>query len=325
MVQKQHKPTSESVTFSRLASYLECQRKEWYSYRAGGCGVVLFPPPVPFVEGQFLHYLLAHFYKGSKMQRAHFVDRIEKTITANQYATEEAVENVRRKLHIALAASTAYSVRYKTDFSQYKVLYVEAPFTTALGSVTLEGKVDLVLRDKSSGTIGFFEHKFLSYYDADHWALLPMSLQRVMYVLGVKALTGQYPSWACWNVILKANLRRKVSKTGAKESWEEFDARLVERYKEDSSLLFRTPPVVTNQEDLERSVLPWLMNVARKVVEPQESLPPPNPTACISYGRVCPYAEACLAVLHGDKEGWNHPSCRGKYILKTEQHPELED
>lgn len=335
---KAPKPEPIIMTQSRMMDFLTCERLEWFRYRAGGCGIEVIVPETFYLEGEFGHYALAHWYmnaaKGGLMLRQNMIERIEKTIDDLGEITPEYSDELKQKMAAMIGACYAYKEKYKPDLKRYKFILIEKEFEIEIAGVIFRGKLDLGVEDREDGKRGFWEHKFLQQYSADDYDSLPLNLQQLIYTLAFKALTGKLPDWYMWNVIKKSALRRKgttAKKDGSMpipESWVEFESRVQAQYMEEQDKMFCRPPPRKIEakplESLAESVA-YHIGLLRKFVESEE-MPPMRYCSCQGrYGKPCPYSKACQAAMAGHGQGWNAPECRGLFRKKLVQHPELED
>lgn len=324
-------PISPSAfTQSRLMSYMTCPRKEYYQYRIDGVGITPSVPESYFVEGDFGHYALMFFYKNKAMLKQNMVNRINKTIESLGAVTPEYEQDLRQDLAAMTGACNAYKQIYKADFNQYDILFIEQKFEVEIEGYKFQGKLDLGLKDKKDGTCGFFEHKFLSQFSLSNYTNLPLNIQQLVYSLGFKEITGEYPTWYRWNIIKKSALRRKGMKpakgmaVAVPEHLLEFEARVQQQYMDEpEKMLFRPPPRLVEAEALKK--VADIVDAHMKQWEAGCKAPPlMNLSACEGkYNTACPFAQACTAFMSGHKDGWNAPECLGSYRKKEVQHPEL--
>lgn len=337
------KEDAQEIVFtqSRLSTFEKCERLEYWQYRAGGSkdqpgsGIDVIKTPTYFVEGEFGHYALKHWYRnakiGGRMLRKNMIDRIESMLEDMELTPEEDNE-YRIKLAAMVGACHAYKGHYKPDFQKYEFVHVEEPFEVQLAGVTFKGIIDLIVKDKDSGMVGFWEHKFLSQFSASDYACLPINLQQLVYTLGFESIMKKAPKFYMWNVIMKSKLRRKgmkPKKDGSMpvpEPLVEFENRVQKEYMDNPEKMFRRPPprLVSTKatETMVKDVLAHIENW--KAFAKKNSVPPMRHASCIGmYGTACPFANACAEKMLGHAQGWNAPACRGLYRRKEHLHPEL--
>lgn len=317
---------SLKVTQSRILSYQNCPRKEYYQFRAGKCGVRPPVTPIYFLEGEFGHYALMHWYRSGRMLRQNMIKRIEAKL--NEMTLEPAeYDEYRQKMAAMIGAAHGYKVHYAGDLKRYKIVGVEQKFSVKLGDHTIEGKIDLAVEDQKNGGSGFFEHKFVSQFSSKTFQAIPLRLQGLIYALGYKSLYKKLPDWYQYNFIRKSAYARKgPTKTNPTyiEPFDHFEARVTDQYiNEPDRMFFRPPPQIVEPvvlKNIEDQVLIWIrqMQLSKGDVL--------NLSSCEGmYGTLCEYGPACTAFLQGHGDGWDAPECRGLYIRKEVLFPELEE
>jgi len=324
-------------TQSRLMDFLTCERLEWFKFQAGGNGVEVMARPDFFLEGEFGHYALSHWYANPPhglMLRENMIKRVNKLIDELGEVEEEEMNRKKAKLSAMIGACYAYKSHYKKDFDQFNIILNEAKFEIELGGVTFRGRIDLGVEDKKTKEVGFVEHKFLSSFSLGTYTNLPLNLQQLVYTLGFKELTGKFPNWYVWNVIKKSSLRRKGVKpkkgemVAHPEALLQYEARVQQQYVEKpDDMFFRTPPRIIEAkalDNLKEMVAGYVMDwteLCQKGVIPSMRF-----SSCEQrYGQPCPFAPACTAWMAGHKNGWDAGECAGLYRKKVIQHPELEE
>ncbi|MFA5936560.1 MAG: PD-(D/E)XK nuclease family protein [Candidatus Paceibacterota bacterium] len=321
-------------TQSRMNSFLTCPRKEFFEYRCQGCGVRPKRTETYFLEGEFGHYALKHWYTSKLMLRANLIKRVDASLKALGDMEPEVYEDYQRRMSAMIGACHAYKAHYTKDHDAFNIIGVEQPFEVVIGKFKFRGRLDLLLEDKKDKTIGFMEHKFMSQFSNELYASLPLNLQQLLYSLGFEAITGKKPNWYRWNVIKKSQLRRKGMKPTKEqrfphpESLIEFESRVQNQYMEEpDDMFFRPAPRKVERAALDAvqdSVLNW-MEVWEAMVA-KGTLPPMCFTSCDGkYNNPCTYGPACIAAMTKGGEGWNAPECQGMYVKKTVLHPELEE
>jgi hypothetical protein len=322
-------------TQSRMAKFLECERKEYFSYQVNGTGLRPATTEEYFIEGELGHYALANWYRtGSEsknkqplMLRDNMTKRIKELIEEMGALTPEQDDSIRIKLAAMLGACNGYRMVYKDDFKHMKVLAVEEVFEIEVAGVTFKGRLDLVVENDDG--VGFMEHKFLQSLSADTWVSLPLNLQQLLYSIAVKSVVGKEAKWYQWNMIKKSQLRRKGMTEGKiPESLLEYESRVQAQYMEEQDkMFFRPPPRLVEPKALERvqQHVAFHLEQFKRIVD-SRVLPPMRWSSCSGmYGKPCMYGPACMAESVGHKEGWNAPECQGLYRVKPSQHMELED
>jgi len=320
------------VSQSRIKTFLACNRLEYYRYRAGeGVGVESTRPETFFVEGEFGHYALMHFYRTGMMLRQNMLKRMKKIIDSLQGLDPEEFEEYSVKVSAMMGAALGYKARYKNDLSQFNILGVEQTFEVEVFGVKVVGKIDLAVEDKTTKKCGFIEHKFVTIMpNADRMSSLPLDVQGLIYTLGFKKLFGKSPDWYRFNYVRKSALRRKgptKDKPGYNEPLEQFEARVGEQYLNEPDKMFWRTPEMPVEENMAKRVGDQLGRIVTGIVEnvdDKQDQPDMNFESCDGkYGRPCSFVPACTAYLAGKKQGWNAPECMGLYRSKAALNPEL--
>jgi len=312
----------EAVSQSRLKLFNTCPMAEYYSYRVKGVGVKPTAVSLPYLEGEFGHYALMHYYKSGRMLRQNMLNRAQKLLDRDKPSmTPEEYDKAQIALAAMVGACLGYKVHYQSDKDKYDTLCVETTFEFKLGDYTFVGQIDWLVREKESKKIILWDHKFMGGVSASAYEALPLNIQQLIYCEGVKAITGKYPDLHSTNFILKSMLRRKKDRAGGKESLATFEARVVQQYiDEPDKKFFRPPPVRVDEKSLEtvREHLALALDLFHTDKPPRMSF------ACLGmYGKACVFVPACRAKLMGRKDGWDAPECTGLYRLKETQHEEL--
>lgn len=322
------------LTYSRMSSYLTCPTLEYYQYRAGGCGIEGTEPYLPFIEGEFLHYALHHWYKSQRMLRDNLIRRITKKIDevkelgGGAGLLPEVDDKLRVSLTAMVGACLGYKDRYRTDFTQHDVVLTEAPFRVEMQDlgIFLEGKIDLLTRtrDKDKKLV-LWEHKAVGDVAQDSYVALPLSFQDMVYCLGVEQLTGDLPDLTQRNYILKSRLRRKgeLAKSNL-ETLPCFEARVLAQYMEEPDKKFFRPPPLRVLPVTVECVMEHLNKLITQFRGGFDETPLMNFTSCLGmYGQACRFVPACVAKMQKHADGWNAPECQGLFRPKKLQHPEL--
>lgn len=338
MVKKEVETVGKQVIFtqSRLMDFLTCERFEWYKYRAAGVGVEVVAKEDFFLEGEFGHYALHHWYKNPPhglMLRENMVKRIKGMMDDLGEINPEDYERKEMKLAAMVGACHAYKVKYKDDFKKYEILFTEEQFEIDIEGITFRGKLDLGVKERETEDEGFVEHKFVSSFSSKNYEVLPLNLQQLIYTLGFKQITGKYPKWYIWNMIKKSQLRRTGTKPKKGEAVAhpepliQYESRVQQQYIEEPDKMFlRTPPRLVEANALEELRKMVAYHLASWVTLSRgKEIPAMRFSSCEGrYGSVCPFGPACVAQMAGHKDGWNSGECSGLYRKKVVQHPELE-
>ena len=299
-----------SLTYSRITSHTTCPMKEHFQYCVNGVGIKPTAPYIPFIEGEFGHYILKHYYTSGQMLRKNLIKRIDKLkeeLGEIDPVTDDAL-NV--KLSAMLGACLGYKVKYRYDKDRYENLLVEEPFELDLGGgVKLEGVIDWTVKDKETGRTVLFDHKFVSSVSANKYAQLPLDLQGLIYCYGFKALKGKFPDMRGWNFILKSQLRRKGKiEKGNLETLDAYEARVCEQYQnEPERMFFRPPPVKVDDTVLKNLEDQLNITISNMIDSADNSVKEMRFSSCLgNYGSVCSFIQACTAKLQDMGMGGTH-------------------
>jgi len=336
---KSKDPIILDLTQSRIGSFLSCPRKEYYQYRAATCGLERDAPYIPFLEGEFGHYALAHYHRKGRMLRSNLLKKIERIQERlredyGKAYTPEIDNKIRKSLAAISGACLGYKVRYASDAERYEVLFVEEPFQVELDvkvnketyRVVLQGKIDRVMRDKETDQIIFWENKFLASLPKDSYTAVPLNLQGLIYCLGAQSLMeGEMPDARQWDFIIKSKLSIKQTKGGV-ESLAEFENRVTQQYlDEPEKKFFRFPPQIVHKVVI-NNVVKQLSTVIGDMAATQagDREAYMNWNSCLGiYGQACPFIHACKSKLLNHKDGWDAAENQGMYRKKIALHEEL--
>lgn len=237
-----------------------------------------------------------------------------------------------------------YDARWAADRSLYDVLHVEASFlaplfnpATMASSRTwqLAGKVDCIVRERSSGRVLLVEHKSTSENVADgaspYWAKLAMDGQISHYYVGAESLGAQVEG-CLYDVVSKPGQRplkatppeaRKYTKDGRlysaqreyDETPEEYRVRVRAAIEADLDGYFQRKPVPRLESDL-REYLGDAWAYATQIREARlAGRAPRNPEACHRFAS-CPFWDVCANGVKPEE----HPET---YQRVESAHPEL--
>jgi hypothetical protein len=163
---------SELYTASRLRAWRSCARAHFFRY-ALGCKT----PSSPAMEfGTAMHAVLEAWYRAWQAGE----DRLAAAFAAVDEADVSDTDRVRLRV---LAA--AYDARWGA--CDWEVLAVEVEFRYWLGDIQIGGKIDALIRERSTGNVFVVEHK-TSTADtspgAPYWDRLAIDTQVSIYVDG---------------------------------------------------------------------------------------------------------------------------------------------
>lgn len=220
----------------------------------------------------------------------------------------------------AEALIIGYDARWSQDRALYRVLAVEAQFRTPLinpetgrpsQTWQLGGKLDVLVEEIATGRVTVVEHKFTTEdisAGTDYWRRLRMDPQVSLYYAGGEAILGR-PIESCLYDVIKRPAQRPKKKTAeirlkkdgqpyanqqlADETPEEFRARVLEVIAEDPNGFFVRGEVVRLEGEVAEAVFDvWQLGQQLREAERLNRYPR-NPSACLSYGRTCPFLGVC--------------------------------
>jgi hypothetical protein len=223
------------LTNSRRTSYNDCPRKHFFAYELSRRPAVT-SDALRF--GSLMHNALELWWREAS---------IEPVLEFLDSATED--DNT-YEIAKARALIVAYNERYRDDHEKYEVVEVEHEFRAPLinprtnhNSQTwlLAGKIDVIVRERSTGAVIIIEHKTTSDSiapDSDYWLRLTIDGQISGYYVGAE--TSGYSCECCvYDVIKKPMLKpalatpedqRKYTKDGKLYSNQRDTDETVEEY-----------------------------------------------------------------------------------------------
>jgi hypothetical protein len=323
------------LTTSRQSAARRCQREHHYSYGLG------YRPAVdaePLRFGGLMHLGLDAWWKavGGQQTLAGDTTPLDFAIGAMQ-GEADPFDRVR-----AEALMVGYDARWTDAAELYEVLAVEERFEAPLvnpetGAPSrtwiLGGKIDAIVREKSTGRVLVVEHKTASSDitpGSDYWKRLRIDGQISTYFAGAAAL-GHDPQACIYDVIAKPAQRpsqipvldedgvkivldaagaRVRTKDGKKwresassaegyilqtrqETPEEYRARLLEAIASDPTGYSQRGEVVRLEAELAEAAFD-AWQVAKQLREAElAGRFPRNPDACVRYGSTCPFFDVC--------------------------------
>ncbi len=317
---------SGSMTYSRLMAWLECPQKEHFEYTAGGCGIRPKTPFIPFIEGEFGHYALYHFYRSGRMLKANLIKRTRAMIEENTPESglePEVADKLETSMNALIGACLGYAQVYRKHLEDVEVLGLEVKGSFTLAGTEIPFRIDRITKDKKTGKVTIWENKFVSDVSPDKYAVLPIDLQGLIYLEGARTILGKYPDFRAWDYIIKSRLRRSQAKGKAPETWEAFWERVRTQYVEEAGEKFFRPPVLP----VDMRVLTEVQKRISALISMKGAVKPwMNFNSCLGkYNQKCPFSEACAEILRGHPEGWNHAACTGLYTRKVQEHEEMLD
>jgi hypothetical protein len=237
-----------------------------------------------------------------------------------------------------------YHARWAPAMDDLEVLGAETAFVAQLPvphgakrarGLRVAGKLDVLVRRRSDGTIWIVEHKTTTADLAPgstYWQRLRMDTQVSVYFEGTEALIGHAPTGCLYDVISKPQQRplkatpvdkRKYTKAGAlyanqratDETLDEFKARMAEEIAGAPESYFQRMEVVRLESELDASRRDTYETAHLIRDSRNKGLAPRNPDACFLYGRACDFYEVCCGSSDLDDES--------KFKRLDTVHPEL--
>lgn len=318
------------ITHSRMKTARSCLREELIRY-------VQCIRPLTEAEtlhlGTLIHRALEEWWRNLRAQ--------------NRRSLALAALDVESDLYIrakAAAMVVGYDARWGEDALRYEVLGVEQEFScplvnpdTGAKSQTfgLGGKLDVLLRETSTGEVKLVEHKTSSEdigVGGTYWKRLRMDSQVSTYFEGCKALGYPDVTRCLWDVLGVPGLRplkatpmesRKYTKDGRlyaaqrefDESPEEYGARLIEKISTSPDEFYQREELIRLETDLvDAGRDRWQM--AQQLRDGHRlGRAPRNPDACLRYSRACDYFDVCCGTASLDDTT--------KFRRAQSAHPEL--
>lgn len=280
------------LTASRMRDARACLRLDHYKYDLAlrAVGEDAEAPTL----GRLVHLGLEAWWLAS-------VDRLVAAIDAIRREPSEPYASAR-----AEAMLVGYDARWGARAAEYETLAVEAEFRAPLvnpatgqpsRTFELAGKIDAIVRDHATGRVLLVEHKTASEDitpGSIYWRRLRMDGQISTYFAGARAL-GFDPQGCIYDILgklkqrpLQANTRRE-----APETPEQFLLRLVDAIAAAPDAYYARGEVARTESDLAEAdadrwaVAAGLRDAARTGLRPR------NPDACMRWGRVCDFFDAC--------------------------------
>jgi hypothetical protein len=303
---------SNLITNSRKACFQLCPQLERYTYELGYRPLA---KEEPLAFGTCFHAALDAWWK------AHGTGTPAAALASAQAAISGHAGDLDPAAVIkARVLMDGYDARWTSSMEDLEVLAVELEFRAPLRSpngrafrgIRIAGKIDKVIRRRSTGEVWNVEHKTSG---ADltagsaYWQKLRMDSQVSMYFDGAKA-HGYDLAGCIYDVIAKPEQRpykatapdaRKFTKDGklyasqreVDESLDEFRARLTNIVAEAPESYFQRADVIRLDTELAAArkdvyEVARLMRMARTA-----GLSPRNPAACHAFGRPCSFLTIC--------------------------------
>lgn len=320
----------EVITKSRLAVYGQCQRLHDLEYVRGYRPVV---ESESMAWGSLLHAGLEAWWRAHQRGVGGGLSLLalpeaEAAMTAYRAAHFAAIDDA--AFARAEVLIIAYDARWAASMADYEVIGVEVEFVATIPGrkrLRVAGKLDVLLRKRSDGSIWFVEHK-TSGADltagSTYWQRLRMDPQVSIYFGGCRVL-GYEPAGCIYDVLVRPDqrplkatpveLRKYTKPTKAEpvsrlyanqrendETLDEFRARIAGLVGENPEAYFARAEVVrlaSEIENAERDVEELSLQIRAGA---QTGISPRNPNACFLYGRTCAFLSACDGTASLDDE-----------------------
>lgn len=181
---------NQLYTASRLRVWRSCFRAHFYRYT-----LAIRTPSTPAMAfGTATHQVLEAWYRAWQNGE----DRLEAAFAAIQALEIDEIDRIRVQILVA-----AYDARWGAE--DWEVLGVEVEFRYYLGDIEIGGKIDALIRERSTGKVFVVEHK-TSTADtspgAPYWDRLAIDTQVSIYVDGA-AFGLDYEVAGCIYDVLK--------------------------------------------------------------------------------------------------------------------------
>jgi hypothetical protein len=326
------------ITKSRLAVFNQCQRLHHLQYNLG------YRSLAPRDDADFGSL----FHAGLEAWWLAYQDGTPMLALPNalaamaKYRAEKAPAMDAANVVKAEILMAAYDARWASSMEEWEVLGVEVEFVATIPGrklLRVAGKLDVLLRRRSDGTVWFVEHK-TSGADlragSTYWQRLRMDPQVSIYFGGCREL-GHEPVGCLYDVIERPGQRllkatpvesrkyTKATKTepsrlykGQRETDEtldEFRERIGKLIADEPEAFFGRAEVVRLESELEESQRDVEETAIQIRSASQSGAAPRNPAACFMYGRTCEFLGPCSGVESLDDET--------KFRRTEKQHEEL--
>jgi hypothetical protein len=333
------KAAPDRITTSRMKAFNACRRLHHYQYVLG------YRPLVDRESAEFGSI----FHKGLEAwwlawAQGRELLALEEALAAIAKAARTASFFDEATAVKADLLMTGYHMRWAPTMGEYEVIAVEREFAAPLPTPTgakrarglrVAGKLDVLVRRRSDGTIWIVEHKTTT---ADltpgstYWQRLRMDTQVSVYFEGTRIL-GYEPVGCLYDVVSKPQQRplkatpedkRKFKKDGTlyanqrlqDESMEAFRARMMEEISGAPEVFFQRSEVVRLEAELEESRRDTYETALMIRETGKADRAPRNPDSCFLWGRPCSYYDVCTNAASIDDET--------RFKKLDSVHPELE-
>ena len=307
---------SDLITVSRMRDFNSCRRLHQIRYELG-FRALHDSDALSF--GTLLHVGLEEWWKTK--------GNIDRAVEAMDAKPGDADEVAMVK---AVALMQGYHARWLSELEDLEVLGVEVEFQTRVRNpstgypchdLEVGGKMDVIVRRRSTGKVWFIEHKSSSEdlaAGSEYWQRLRMDPQVSVYHDGMRVL-GYEPEGCIYDVISKlqerpkkatAEASRKYTKDGKlyanqradDETMDEFWARVAAKIAESPDSYFGRVEVVRTEIELTESQRDVHSTALMMRDESRLGRSPRNPSHCFHYGSTCEMFDVCSGCASLDDE-----------------------
>lgn len=292
------------ITASRCKCFRRCPRLEWYEYHLG---IRPLQTALALRWGTAWHYGLEVWWANGGSVGAMALAEVGMLMKARELMLDEYACTT---LRVMLAA---YHARWCEDMANYEVLGVETEFRAPLSDgFTLGGKLDVVIRKRSDGSVWLVEHKSSGEdisVGSDYWLRLRMDAQASIYFDGALVL-GHEIDGIIYDVCGKPDVQPKratptdkrkytqagklyANQRGDDESLAEFEGRITDEVAGDWDGHFQRREVVRLQSELEEARRDTIATARLMRVVRETGYAPRSVDSCQQYGRTCAYHSVC--------------------------------
>ncbi len=329
----------EVITKSRLAAFNSCQRLHHIQYNLG---YRTLAPRELADWGTMFHAGLDAWWA------AHMEGGEALLALPNAQAAMQAARVGLAVDDFAMAKAEvmmiAYDARWAPTMGEWEVLGVEVEFIATIPGrkrLRVAGKLDKVLRKRTTGRKWFGEHKTTGVDLAEgstYWQRLRMDPQVSIYHRGMAALGHEDLEGCLYDVVDRPSIKplkatpmdkRKYTKPSKKEpisrlyanqrendeTVDEYRDRLAGLVGAEPDAFFARAEVVRLEGELEASDADVEETALQIRAGSQTGVAPRNPGNCFLYNRPCDYLDACSGIASLDDET--------RYRREEKQHPEL--
>lgn len=244
--------------------------------------------------GTMVHDGLERYYTGAPWDAHGAGERFlaaEKELCPDFTMTDE--EKVQFEFDKALTDIMVKAYQQRYDRNEWSVFGVEKEGRLHLDrvhTVDYAFKLDLIIRERSSGQLMLVEHKTVGGTGIEEYiSRLELDTQSTGYWACVEALYGEPLSCVTYNLLVKPSLRLKKEETQA-----EFIERIRAEYQANPERYFIRSNVYRSQAQLE-GWLDDMISIARDLKNAgRQNRFYRCPSSCNQWGKTCSYRSICM-------------------------------